>query len=203
MRYITFFVLLSFSYSAIKAQLNQTHGSKMQEPDQAVQIAIHDFSKTKLFKKDSVFVVTLYDTLYHVAYDTISKNNYRSKRGRAYPNIIAVDILGYPYKYFLDTTVDLNNQKGIPSRFIEKNGKLFIGWGTHDRLTDSTIKLLDKYNLIGRSGHDDWYKFIPGIDDAKQAAQYYFCRSNLYLYKKKITSAAIGYYDPPTLTCEQ
>lgn len=203
MRYILFTVLLSFAYSPANAQDHQTQSLEIQGHGRVIQTAIRDFSKTKLFRKDSVFIIELYDTLYHVAYDTISKNNYKSKRGRAYPNIIAVDILGWPYKHFLDTTIDLYNQKEIPSRFVEQNGKLFIWRDKHYQLTGSTIKMLDKYHLIGRGGHDDWYKFIPGTDDAKQGAQYYFCRSDLSVYKKKITSIAIGYYDPPNITCKR
>lgn len=203
-RYIILIVLLSFLCSVVSAQLHQSQSeaSQLQAYDQARAMAIQDFSKTKLYKMDSVFFVTPYDTLYRVAYDTISKNNYKSKRGKAYPNIIAVAILGYPYKYFLDTTVTLSSQKGIPLCFIEQNGKLFIWWDKHCKLTDSTIKMLDKYGLIGRGGPNDLYKFIPGTDDAKQAAQYYFCRNNLAVYRRKITSIAIGYYDPPKVKCK-
>jgi len=202
MRYIIFTIVLIFACCSIKAQLSQAKASNIKESDHAIPIAIRDFSKTKLFKKDSVFWVTLYDTLHHAAVDTISKNSYAYRRGQAYPNIVAVDIIGWPDKLFLDTTVDLSNQKGIPSRFIELNGKLFIWWDKHYKLTDSAIEMLDKYHIIGRGGHNDWYKFMPGTDDAKQSAQYYFCKSNLSVYKKKITIIAIGHYDPPNLNCD-
>jgi hypothetical protein len=205
MRCVTLIGLLSFLWSAVNVQTQQSQDQPMQMRvyDQARLIAIQDFSKTKLYKEDSVFDVTLYDTLYRVAYDTISKNHYRSKRGKAYPDIIAVDMLGFPHKYFLDTTVDLSHQKGIPTRFIEQHGKLFTWWDKYHPLTDSTIKVLEKYHLIGRGGHKDLYKFLSqATDESKQAIDYYFCRSNLSVYKKKITGIAIGYYDPPKIKCK-
>jgi len=206
MRYFILIVLLSLLCSAVRAQSqpSQSQVAELQEYDQARVIAIKDFSKTKLYKMDSVFYVNLYDTLYRVAYDTISKNNYVSRRGQAYPDIIAVDILGENNKYFLDTTVNLNHQKGIPSRFIEQNGRLFIWRDKHFQLTDSTIRVLDKYHCIGRGGpRDGVYFLFQGVDDSKKAAQYYFCRSNLTVYKRKITNMATGYYEPPNVKCKQ
>jgi hypothetical protein len=206
MRYILI-VFLFLWCSAIDAQQHQSQNqaTELQVYDQAIVIAVHDFSKTKLYRMDSVFVITLYDTLHRVAIDTISPGNYKSRRGKAYPNIIAVDILGFNFKYFLDTTVNLSHQKGLPSRFIEQNGKLFIWRDEHFQLADSTIKVLDKYHQIGRGGADDWIKYLRGGggDELKKAADYYFCRSNLTVYKKKITNTAIGWYEPPNVKCGQ
>jgi hypothetical protein len=201
-RYIILIALLIFTNSIMKAQLRQSQGGGMQGYDQFLLTAIKDFSKTKLFKEDSVFHVNLHDTLYRVAADTISKNHYRSKRGKGYPDIVAVDILGFPRKYLLDTTIDLNNQKAIPSRFIEKNGKLFIWYDGRYPLMDSTIKMLDKYHLIVRGKELDWAKLIWGTDDSKQAADYYFCRNNSSDFKRKITRMAVGFYDPPHISCK-
>ncbi|MBS1504466.1 MAG: hypothetical protein JST32_20565 [Bacteroidetes bacterium] len=189
---IVFLSLLSFT----------AQSQEIQDRDQVRLNAIQDFVKTKLFKMDSVFHVKVYDTLYRVAFDTISKNNYRSKAGRAYPEIIAVDILGSSYKYVLDTTTDLNTQKGIPSRFLEQNGKLFIWYDDHHPLMDSTIKMLDKYHLIVRGRKGDWDKLVWGTDDAKKGATYYFCRSNLTVFRRIITSAGTGWYDPPKIKCK-
>jgi hypothetical protein len=123
-----------------------------------------------------------------------------ARRGQAYPNIIAVNIFGVQTKYFLDTTANLKHQKGIPSRFIEQNGKLFIWYDERFHLTDSTINILEKYNRIRRGGPYDWIS--TGGDDSKKGADYYFCRRNLTVYKKKITNRAIGYYEPPTVNCK-
>ena len=206
MRYILI-VLLFLLGSAVKAQQGQSknHAAELQVYDQAIVIAIHDFSKTKLYRMDSVFIVTLYDTLHRVAIDTISAGNYKSRRGKAYPYIIAVNIFGFGTKYFLDTTANLNQQKGIPSRFIEQNGKLFVWWDDHFQLTDSTIKVLDKYHQIGRGGPGDWMKYLRGggVDELKKGADYYFCRSNLNVYKKKITNRATEWYEPPNVKCGQ
>jgi hypothetical protein len=197
-------VLLFFSSSWVEAQVHQSQGQviEMKGYNQARLNAIQDFSKTKLFKKDTVFYISFYDTLHRVGTKKIGQNNYKSVAAKAYPNIIAVNILGYPNKCFFDTTVSLSNQKAIPSRFIENNGKVFIWWDKNCPLTDSTIKVLDRYHLIARGGHNDWVKFIPGTDDSKQGIDYFFCRSNLSISKKKITSIAIGYYAPPKLKCQ-
>ena len=202
MRYIILIVFLFLLCSDVGAQLHQSQSqvAELQVYDKTRISAIRYFSKTKLYKIDSVFIITLYDTLHRVAIDTISKNHYVSRRGQAYPNIIAVNVFGVNTKYFFDTTVNLNHQKGIPSRFIEQNGKLFI-WRDEDfQLTDSTINVLDKYHRISRGGPGDWIS--GGGDELKQGADYYFCRSNLTVYKKKITNRAIGHYEPPTVNCK-
>ncbi|MEO6630363.1 MAG: hypothetical protein ABIN13_01535 [Mucilaginibacter sp.] len=94
----------------------------------------------------------------------------------------------------------MNYQRGIPSRFIEQNEKLFIWRDEHFQLTDGTINILDKYHLIRRGGPGDWIS--GGGDESKKGADYYFCRSNLTVYKKKITNRAIGCYEPPNVNCK-
>lgn len=147
-------VFLFLLCSDVKAKLQQSQRQveELQVYNQARVSAIRDFLKTKLCRIDSVFIVTLYDTFHRVAIDTISKNHYVSRRGQSYPNIIAVNIFGVDTKYLLDTTVNLNHQRGIPSHFIEQNGKLFIWRDEHFQLADSTINVFDKYHLIRRGG---------------------------------------------------
>lgn len=196
MKYLTLIVLLSLLCSAAQSQMKQGY-------DQARQTAIQDFSKTKLYKEDSVFFVTLYDTLHKIEYDKTDAHHWKPFLAKTYSELIVFEILGYPEKYFLDTTKDLIHQKGIPHGFFEKNGKIFLWWDKHHTLTDSTIKTLDKYHLIVRGRGDDYFKIIGGTDDSKRGTDYYFCRSNLSVYKKKIAQVATEYRDPPNIRCKQ
>jgi hypothetical protein len=165
--------------------------------------AIQDFSKTKLFKRDSVFYVTTYDTLHMVENQRIDSINIKSVKGKAFPEIIAVDICATTFRYLFDTTARMDNQNRIiPTRVIEKDGRLFLWRDRNYTLTDSTLKILNKFHLVERGTKRDLNRFlIFGIDDSKRAADYYFCRSNLSGYKRVITNIAIGYYEPPNLRC--
>jgi hypothetical protein len=179
------------------------HGdSNIEIREQARLIAIKDFSKTKLYKMDSVFIVSIEDTFRRMVLTKTGDHNYKFVVGKTYPNIIAVDILGEENKFFLDTTVALTSQNVIPPSYIEQNGKLFIWRDKQHTLTDSAIRVLDKYHMFKRGRGDDWAKFEGSIDDAKQNASYYFCRNNLSVYKKKITNVGTGGYDPPKLNCK-
>jgi len=172
--------------------------------DQVRITAIQDFSKTKLFKMDSVFYVTLYDTLHRTEIQRIDQYNVKSVTGKAYPQIIAVDIIASQFKYLYDTTMTNNMQnKGIPTRAIEKDGRLFLWRDAHYPLTDSTLKILNKFHLTERGTKKDLDRFlIFGTDDLKRGAHYYFCRNNLSYFKRVISSKAIGYYDPPNVKCQ-
>lgn len=172
--------------------------------DQVRQTAMMDFSKTKLFKEDSVFDVTLYDTLHRMEPQRIDERNIKMVVGKPYPEIVAVEIIGCRSKFFLDTTerVELQN-KTIPSRVFEKNGKLFVWWDKHCLLTDTTLKVLNKFHLLERGEKSDRYKVLSHYtDDLKKGAGYYFCRNNLLNYKRVITNVALGYYDPPSIRCK-
>jgi hypothetical protein len=176
---------------------------QIESHDQVTQTVIQDFSRTILYKKDSVFLISIDDTLHRMTLKKINEYKAEWVRGNIYPEIIAVSISAYQNKFFLDTTIDVSVQtRFIPSRCIERNGKIFIWYDKYYTLTNNAIKILDKYHRLRRGGPNDAedYHFI--IDDSLQAADYYFCRSNLYVYKRAITNKAIGYYEPPNITCE-
>jgi hypothetical protein len=174
----------------------------MENNSQARQIAIQDFSKTKLCKMDSVFYVSLYDTLHRAALKRIGRQSYESVNGQTYPEIIAVEIVAERNKFLLDTMVDISVQTRIPSRCIEFKGKLFYWRDKHYPLTNNTIKILDKYHCLRRGGTSDAKLHDFKIDDSIQAIDYYFCRSKLSVYKRVITNTSIGYYDPPNIKCK-
>ena len=200
---IIFISLVCLSIICNRIPLNAGNASKGSD-DQIRQIAIQDFSKTKLFKMDSIFDVTLYDTVHKVEQQRIDEHNVKSVIGKVYHAIIAVNIVATPFKFLFDTTAKMEVQNGgIPTRVFEKDGRLFLWRDRHYPLSDSTLKVLNKFHLVERGTKKDLNKFlIFGIDDAKRGADYYFCRNNLSNYKRVITNKAIGYYDPTNITCK-
>jgi len=172
--------------------------------DQVRQTAIQNFAKTKLFKKDSVFLISMDDTLHQMTLKKINEHEADWVRGNIYPGIIAVTISAYQNKFFLDTTIDVSAQtRYIPSRCIELNSKLLFWYDKYYTLTNTAIKILDKYHLLRRGGPNDAEDMHFVIDDGLKACDYYFCRSNLNVYKRVITNKAIGYYEPPNVKCKQ
>ena len=166
------------------------------------ETAMQDFLKTKLYKNDSVFLISFYDTLHRMELKKIDERTYKWARGKTYPKIIAVGIHPYQNKFFLDTTVDISVQTTfIPSRCIELNGKLFFWFDKYNQLTNNAIKILDKHHRLRRGGPNDANEYHLVIDDSLQGIDYYFCRSNLNIYKKVIADKAMGYYNPPNINC--
>ena len=171
--------------------------------EQARQNAVRDFSKTKLFTIDSVFSVSLRDTIYRLSLKKLGEHHYEWVRAKTYANMIALTISGCTPQFPFDTTMRVDKQTKIPSRVIEKSGRIFYRWDDSYPLTDSTLKLLDKHQLILRRRGEHRNKFrYPDFDELKKGAHYYFCRSNPSIYKEIVTNSGIGYYDPPKLACK-
>lgn len=172
------FILLIIGCSAWKEKLNTT-GSQ----DDAVLNVVTDFlNSSGLSKKDSVFSVQVRN---------ISDD------------ILGVSIIG-SYKKWVpnpDTKVG-SKMPYFPSRYVEKEGKLFYWSDSTHVLTDDLVKTFSKYNLIdslniGVTGMPDGI-----IDDSKKGVDYYICKGNFTKYKKVTTNKGIGYYDAPKLNCD-
>jgi hypothetical protein len=151
--------------------------------EDAIQIAISDFSTiSKLYKNDSVFSVGISGLI-------------------NYENIIVVGVRKNNRKLLLTNDAIVGSTKKLPSRYIEKDGKLFFWWDDSCPLTEDALSVYRKYNLL----QDDQGGIIklPDsiIDDAQKAAHYYFCKEDVSKHKKVITNIGIGFYDPPSLKC--
>lgn len=145
--------------------------------------AISDFSKTtKLYKKDSVFSVEMLG---------LSNNK----------DVIAVRIGKNGRKILLTKDANIGTKGKVPSRYIEKDGKLFFWWDDEYPLTENALAVFNRYNLL-QDDNNGTIK-IPDFvtDDAQKAAHYYFCKGDLLKYKKVVTNKGIGYYDIPNLNC--
>ncbi len=167
--------------------------------NEAIQNAILDFSNTSsLYRKDSVFSISFYDIVGRMVLD----ENHKWIPGEPYEGLVAVSIIVNNSRLLLtsDTKAGSKREK-LPSRFVEKGGKLFFWWDDEHALTEETLAVYKKYNLLQKD--EGGLVTIPdfAIDDARKGAHYYFCKEDLSRYKKVITNKGIGYYDPPKLKC--
>lgn len=176
---ITFIFLITSTLvvgcSSLKAQFNQTG-----DRNEAIQNAVLDFSSTKLFIIDTVFSIKTGDINENTLIVRIGKNN---------------------TKLLLTDSTKVGSKGKLPSRYIEKDGKLFFWWDDEYPLTEETLSILQKYNLLqdDEGGIIKFPDFV--INDAQKAAHYYFCKNNLTRYKKVITNKGIGNYTTPNLKC--
>jgi hypothetical protein len=115
--------------------------------------------------------------------------------------MLAVRIGASHYRFLLTRDTKIGSKGKLPSRFIEKNGKLFYWWDDDYPLTEEVIAVLKKYNLF--QDDNDGLITVPEnpTNDAQKGAHYYFCRSDLTKYKKVVTNKGMGYYDPPKFEC--
>lgn len=191
-------LLLLGSCGAFKKELIQSGGQK-----EAMQNAILDFSNTSsLYKKDTAFSVWVHNPLYKMILEETKDGNGRWVEGKPYENVIAVSISA-DYNKMLLTDSTVVGKKGVkmPTRFIEKNGKLFYWWDKDYPLTQEALDVFGKYNLL--QDDEDGTILFPDftINDAQKGIDYYFCKNNLTSYKKVKTNKGIGFYDAPILNC--
>lgn len=129
------------------------------ESNALIQTAVNDFSmKKKLLGKNKVFIIWFYKG----SADSNLKVIYISPNSKTIPFGKKTVVGGYG---------------NAPSRYIEKNEKLFIWWDDRVPLSDSTLSVLKKYGLL----EDDMDGVIQvgnliDVDDTK-GAQYYFCKN--------------------------
>ena len=200
--------LLFFGCSTVKEKMVQT-GKNPREA--AIHNAILDFSSScRLYKHDSIFSVSFKDSVF------LWNRNYETGEwyiDKFYEDIVFVGISvhricaeceEYGLKFndrFLYTAETTIGSKGtLPSRHIEKDGKLFYWWDNDYPLTKEMLTILWKYDLL----FDDTKGLLGGfpqfsIDDSQKVAHYYFCKNDLSKYKRVVTNK--GYYKPPKLKC--
>ena len=166
------------SCASFKNELVQTGGRT-----EAIKNAILDFSNmNKLYKRDTVFSVQTEEMSNEVLIVSIGKNN---------------------MKILLNEDIKIGSKGMLPSKYFEKEGKLFFWWDNDYPLTEETLAVFNKYDLLqdDEGGKITFPDFI--IDDSQKSAHYYFCKNDLSIYKKVITNKGLGYYDAPNLKCVQ
>lgn len=194
-----FFILLIlplvFNCSTYKKQLI-SNGSK----NQSIENAIIDFShKNRLYRKYMVFQVDFIDTLYRKKLEKVDGRNYRWVDDRPYEDIYAISIAPITNEYIFLLSDSLGvGKEYLPSRFLEKEGKLFFWRDEEHSANDKTVEVFRKYKLLTEDYLNDSYI----VDDSQKCIDYFICRNNLTKYKKVITNKAIGYYDAPRIECD-
>ena len=176
--------------------------------DVAINNAILDFSSScKLYKNDSVFSVSFEDSVFLFTFNREASHWYRDK---FYEDIVLVGISAhrinepceeYCDKFLYTAKTTVGSKGNLPSRYIEKEDKLFYWWDDDYPLTEEMLTILWKYNLL----YDDTEGLIGfpqfTINDSQKGAHYYFCKSNSSKYKRIVTNIGVGYYKPPKLKC--
>ncbi len=197
--FLSIFLFLIGSCSTFKKDLIQRG-----DQQEAIKNAILDFSNTSgLYKKDSVFSVSYHDPLYKMALEKTDNGNERWIEDKLYKGIVAVSISADYNKMLLTDSTKVGNKGAkLPTRYIERDGKLFY-WRDDDHpLTQEALNVFKRYNLLLEDDLDgvmEFYDFTT--DDAQKGVDYFFCKNNLVEYKKITTNKGIGYYGAPELKC--
>ncbi|MBA3985242.1 MAG: hypothetical protein H0X63_01370 [Flavobacteriales bacterium] len=174
------------------------------DQQEAIQNAILDFSNTSgLYKKDSVFSVSYHDPFYKMTLEKNDNGDERWIESELYEGIVAVSISADYNKMLQTDNIKVNNINAkFPTRYIERDGKLFY-WRDGDYpLTQEVLNVFKRYNLLLEDDLDgvmEFYDFTT--NDAQKGIDYFFCKNNLVKYKKTTTNKGIGYYDAPALKC--
>jgi hypothetical protein len=181
-RLILLLVLLMGCQSSFKRLTFKKELISIGGRNEYIENAILDFSNTsRLYRMDTVFSVKTGDVNKEILVVRIGKNN---------------------MKLLITKNTKIGTKGELPSIYIEKNGKLFFWWDDDYPLTEKTLEIFHKYNLL--QDDEGGIIKIPDFvnDDGKKAAHYYFCKNDLTKYKKIITNKGIGYYKPPKLNCD-
>lgn len=165
--------------------------------DTAVEIAIADYLKCKLSKPFNVFNVWI-DEISEYAPHKINDE------------ITVIDISPAFRKVYL-TPVDTVGSVRVPTRHLIKDGKLFYWHDPYYGLTEEMVKVLYQFNIADSIALEDLfatqdertddYYIHSQVYKKGKVAVYYFCKDNPGNYKRVITSAATGWYQPPKLKC--
>jgi hypothetical protein len=118
-------------------------------------------------------------------------------------NILGISIGGDYDKLRPGPNDKIGDKTSLPSRYTEKEGKLFYWDDSTKVLTKEVVNVLSKYNVMD-SVNIEGVVELPRFDSAnhyKKGVHYYICKNDLTKYKKVTTSIGMGYYDAPSLNC--
>jgi hypothetical protein len=152
--------------------------SKECNVDKAVQIAILDFQKTNIYKKGKVFNIDI---------------------KQIDSNIIYVSFLETEENKYLYSITKPIEENILPSRYIEKDNKLFIWWDDDKKINQEMFDVLKKYNML-KDDEGGWITMLDyAMDDKKKGVNYFICKNNLEVFKRIITNK--GNIETPKLKC--
>ena len=177
--YSLILLLLLNSCSTGKRSQNNSHLNKSE-----IEIAINHFTKTALFKKDSVFPISL----------QISKSLNRR----------IVTIIPWSEKKILVTkNVYVGSRGYAPSRFIISNNKLFYWRDSTAALTQEALDVFRRFHLLQDDQNGTVVISDGGSDDWVKVAHYYFCMdTRIRKFKHIVSRRAAIYLIPPKMRCK-
>ncbi|BDD04761.1 hypothetical protein [Aureibacter tunicatorum] len=150
--------------------------------DEFILMAIEDFTNSKIYKNGNIFSVSVYDD---------------------YDEDVIVIRIGEPSHKLLVTNKAIvgSYNSNLPTRIYRSDNKLIYWWNSRYPLTKEVFVHFSEYNLL----QDDEDGFIPVPDklvcNQCKAVHYYFCKTNVEIFKKVKTSKGVGYYKPPKINC--
>lgn len=188
-------VVQSFSYGFIEYDRN---GFK----ENLIHTAINHFSLSyPLYEKNSVFEVSYTDTVFSRTYK-MENNKIKWINGKPYEEIVAVSIFRKLGSLYVTNDDIKSRSKKIPSRYLEKNGKLFYWHDSNIPATEESLALLKKFGLIKEpQKSEDFDEVRTIIFDDEKGVIYFFCRENPLIFESMQTNRPLGTYTPPNLEC--
>lgn len=116
--------------------------------------------------------------------------------------MIVVSIVESGTKMLLKPDATIGSKGKLPFRYYEKDGKLFF-WRDEDYvLKEDALAVYRRYNVVQEDPDNKIGMPDPVIDDKQKGASYFFCKDNLAIYIRVVSSVAVGEYTPPALKCK-
>ena len=170
---LTCFVFLLLSCKTYKKNIELTT-----ENNDFIENAINDFSKTKLFKKGTVFNLKIESNI---------------------EEYILITIIESKNKFLYSELKKIEDQT-IPSKYFELNNKLFLWWDNNFKPDEKNISVLKKYEMLYFS--EDKFELLNeySIDENIKGIDYFFCKNEPSKYKKVITTKT--FYKAPKINCD-
>lgn len=177
-------ILVVFSILFENCGLSKKGLGQIEDENDPIEIAIKDFSSNcKLYKRGTVFSVGIYNL-------------------KEYKDLLVVRIGKNRRKMLLKSDVTVGSKGKLPSRYFEKDGKLFFWQDDNHALSQDALAVFQQYNLLEKEKEYEDEILLIDTDDSQKAAHYYFCKDNVTKYKRIITNIGIGYYTPPDVKCD-
>ncbi|MGY4384650.1 hypothetical protein ACVWYN_001676 [Pedobacter sp. UYP24] len=197
-------LLISLIFIIANSFENSTQAQSIDKKQTVIEKAIQNYvNKSRIFDKAKVFRVSIEDSLFRLGLNNAPDSDgiYRYHAVKLFEGIF-VGITVQDNQFPMSKLGLAYNQGKLPSRYMEIQNKLFIWSDLNYPLTDKTLNILQKYNLVFDSKGGMFT--VPEIFDTKsyKGVYYYFCRNDLTKFKRIISSNAYEFQDFPKLKCE-
>ncbi|MHA4895371.1 hypothetical protein ACXZ1K_11500 [Pedobacter sp. PWIIR3] len=168
----------------------------------AANKAIHEFvSNSKISSKAKVFWVAVNDNLarYELQKEPDSNGVHFSIPVETFDGIfVSIKVECYQYPV---SKLGLANNPILPTRALQVGEKLFIWRDKDNALTEETLTILRKYNLLFDDEGGVRNVMEKVFPTKYKPTYYYFCRTDLTKFKTILTWNSSEYVSFPKLKC--